>query len=55
LNDRPAQRGEQGNNRFEGAGRGQQQRGHGNHGNQPAAQAPSVMASAFSKLQALRK
>ncbi len=55
LGEKPAQRGEQGNNRFEGAGRGQQQRGHGNHGNQPAVQAPSAMASAFSKLQALRK
>jgi protein Tex len=56
LGEKPAQRGEQGNNRsdnrFEGAGRGQQQRGNGN---QPAAQAPSAMASAFSKLQALRK
>ena len=59
LGEKPAQRGEQGNNRFdnrfEGAGRGQQQRGHGNQGHQPAAQAPSAMASAFSKLQALRK
>jgi protein Tex len=56
LGEKPAQRGEQGNNRsdnrFEGAGRGQQQRGNGH---QPAAQAPSAMASAFSKLQALRK
>jgi protein Tex len=59
LGDKPAQRGEQGNNRsdnrsdnrFEGAGRGQQR----SNGNQPAAQAPSAMASAFSKLQALRK
>jgi protein Tex len=55
LGEKPAQRGEQGNNRFEGAGRGQQQRGQGNQGHQPAAQAPSAMASAFSKLQALRK
>ena len=59
LGEKPAQRGEQGTiggqNRFEGAGRGQQQRGHGNQGNQPAAQAPNAMASAFSKLQALRK
>jgi protein Tex len=59
LGEKPAQRGEQGNNRsdnrFEGAGRGQQQRGNGNQGHQPAAQAPSAMASAFSKLQALRK
>jgi protein Tex len=57
LGEKPAQRGEQGNNRsdnrFEGAGRGQQQQ-RGN-GQQPAAQAPSAMASAFSKLQALRK
>ena len=56
LGEKPAQRDEQrhngGQNRFEGAGRGQQQRGNGN---QPAAQAPSAMASAFSKLQALRK
>ena len=56
LGEKPAQRSEQGNNRsdnrFEGAGRGQQQRGNGH---QPAAQAPSAMASAFSKLQALRK
>ena len=56
LGEKPAQRGEQGNNRsdnrFEGAGRGQQQRGNGH---QPAAQAPNAMASAFSKLQALRK
>jgi uncharacterized protein len=56
LGEKPQQRGEErhngGQNRFEGAGRGQQQRGNGN---QPAAQAPSAMASAFSKLQALRK
>jgi protein Tex len=56
LGEKPAQRGEQGNNRsdnrFEGAGRGQQQRGNNN---QPASQAPNAMASAFSKLQALRK
>ena len=54
---RDNQRGEQrhngGQNRFEGAGRGQQQ--HRGNSNQPAAQAPSAMASAFSKLQALRK
>jgi protein Tex len=54
LGEKPAQRGEQGNNRsdnrFEGAGRGQQQ-----HRGQPVAAAPSAMASAFSKLQALRK
>jgi len=54
LGEKPAQRSEQGNNRsdnrFEGAGRGQQQ-----HRDQPAAAAPSAMASAFSKLQALRK
>jgi protein Tex len=56
LGEKPAQRGEQGNNRsdnrFEGAGKGQQQRGNNN---QPSTQAPSAMASAFSKLQALRK
>ena len=54
LGDKPQQRGEQGNNRdnrFEGAGRGQQQRGQGS--NQAAA--PSAMTSAFSKLQGLRK
>ena len=60
LGEKPAQRSEQGNNRsdnrsdnrFEGAGRGQQQ----HRGNaQSAAAAPSAMASAFSKLQALRK
>jgi protein Tex len=59
LGEKPAQRDEQrhngGQNRFEGAGRGQQQRGQGNQGHQPAAQAPNAMASAFSKLQALRK
>ncbi len=55
LGEKPAQRSEQGNNRFEGAGRGQQQRGNSNQGHQPVAQAPSAMASAFSKLQALRK
>jgi protein Tex len=58
LGEKPQQRGEQrhngGQNRFEGAGRGQQQRGNGNQSHQPAA-APSAMASAFSKLQALRK
>ena len=59
LGEKPAQRDEQrhngGQNRFEGAGRGQQQhRGNGNQGNQQAA-TPSAMASAFSKLQALRK
>ena len=53
LGEKPAQRGEQGNNRFEGAGRGQQQRG--NNVQSTAAQAPSAMASAFSKLQTLRK
>ena len=56
LGEKPAQRDGQGHNggqnRFEGAGRGQQQRGNNN---QPAAQAPNAMASAFSKLQALRK
>ena len=56
LGEKPAQRSEQGNNRsdnrFEGAGRGQQQRGNGQSA---AAAAPSAMASAFSKLQALRK
>ena len=58
LGEKPAQRSEQGNNRsdnrFEGAGRGQQQY-RGNNGQSATAQAPSVMASAFSKLQALRK
>jgi protein Tex len=57
LGEKPAQRDEQrhngGQNRFEGAGRGQQQQ-RGNN-NQPASQAPNAMASAFSKLQALRK
>jgi protein Tex len=56
LGEKPAQRDGQGHNggqnRFEGAGRGQQQRGNNN---QPAAQGPNAMASAFSKLQALRK
>jgi uncharacterized protein len=56
LGEKPQQRGEQrhngGQNRFEGAARGQQQRGNNN---QPATQAPNAMASAFSKLQALRK
>ena len=60
LGEKPAQRDNQGNgqgnnrsdNRFEGAGRGQQQRGNGQSA---AAAAPSAMASAFSKLQALRK
>ncbi len=56
LGEKPQQRGEQrhngGQNRFEGAARGQQQRGTNN---QSTAQAPSAMASAFSKLQALRK
>ena len=55
LGEKPAQRNEQGNNRFEGAGRGQQQRVNNHQGHQPVAQAPSAMASAFSKLQALRK
>ncbi len=58
LGEKPAQRSEQGNNRsdnrFEGAGRGQQQY-RGKNGQSATAQAPSVMASAFSKLQALRK
>jgi uncharacterized protein len=53
LGEKPAQRGEQGNNRFEGAGRGQQQ--HRGNGQSAATAAPSAMASAFSKLQALRK
>jgi uncharacterized protein len=56
LGEKPAQRGDQrhngGQNRFEGAGKAQQQRGNYN---QPAAQTPNAMASAFSKLQALRK
>ncbi len=51
LGEKPAQRGEQGNNRFEGANRNQGQQ----HRGQPVAAAPSAMASAFSKLQALRK
>ena len=51
LGEKPAQRSEQGNNRFEGANRNQGQQ----HRGQPAAAAPSAMASAFSKLQALRK
>ena len=55
MGEKPAQRGEQGNNRFdnrfEGANRNQGQQ----HRGQPAAAAPSAMASAFSKLQALRK
>jgi hypothetical protein len=51
LGEKPAQRGEQGNNRFEGANRNQGQQ----HRGQAAAVAPSAMASAFSKLQALRK
>jgi protein Tex len=59
LGEKPQQRGEQrhngGQNRFEGAARGQLQRGNGNQSYQPAAQAPNAMASAFSKLQALRK
>ena len=55
LGEKPAQRNEQGNNRFEGAAKRQQQRGNSNQGHQPVAQAPSAMASAFSKLQALRK
>ena len=58
LGEKPAQRSEQGknrsDNRFEGAGRGPQQY-RGNNGQSATAQAPSVMASAFSKLQALRK
>jgi uncharacterized protein len=61
LGEKPQQRGEQrhngGQNRFEGAGNfrsGQQQRGQGQQGSQPAS-APSAMASAFSKLQSLRK
>ena len=61
LGEKPAQRDGQGHNggqnrsdnRFEGAGRGQQQ--HRGNGQSAAAQAPSAMASAFSKLQALRK
>jgi protein Tex len=55
LGEKPAQRSEQGNNRFEGANRSHQGQQHRGNGNQPPAQAPSAMASAFSKLQALRK
>ncbi len=60
LGEKPAQRGEQGNNRsdnrFEGANRSHQGQQHrGNNGQPGAAAAPSAMASAFSKLQALRK
>jgi protein Tex len=43
LGEKPAQRSEQGNNKFEGAGRGQQQRGHGNQGHQ------QIIASALNK------
>ena len=54
LGEKPAQRDEQrhngGQNRFEGVNRNQQNQQRG----QPAA-TPSAMASAFSKLQALRK
>jgi uncharacterized protein len=61
LGEKPAQRDEQrqnggqnrSDNRFEGAGRGQQHRG--NNAQSAATAAPSAMASAFSKLQALRK
>ncbi|MDO8458907.1 MAG: Tex family protein [Burkholderiaceae bacterium] len=56
LGEKPAQRNEQGNNRFEGANRSHQGQQHrGNNGQSAAAQAPSAMASAFSKLQGLRK
>jgi uncharacterized protein len=60
LGEKSAQRGEQGNNRsdnrFEGANRSHQGQQHrGNNGQSGAAAAPSAMASAFSKLQALRK
>ena len=49
LDAAPARRDAPRDNRFEGAGRGQQQRGSGQ------AQAPGAMASAFAKLGSLRK
>jgi protein Tex len=59
LGEKPAQRGEQGNNRsdnrFEGANRSHQGQHRGNNGQSGAAAVPSAMASAFSKLQALQK
>ena len=58
LGEKPAQRGEQRHNGGQIALKVQEEGSNssaGNQGNQPAAQAPNAMASAFSKLQALRK
>jgi uncharacterized protein len=57
LGEAPARQAGKGprNNRFEGAGRDQRQRGGGGYTSPPAAGAGSAMASAFAKLQGIKK
>jgi len=57
LGEAPARQAGKGprDNRFEGAGRDQRQRGGGGYTSPPAAGAGSAMASAFAKLQGIKK
>jgi uncharacterized protein len=59
LDAAPVRQGQDGrgprDNRFEGAGRDNRQRGGGGYTSPPAAGAGSAMASAFAKLQGLKK
>jgi uncharacterized protein len=55
LDAAPARRDGPRDNRFEGAGRDQRQRGGGGYTSPPAAGSGSAMASAFAKLQGLKK
>jgi len=55
LDAAPARRDGPRDNRYEGAGRDQRQRGGGGYTSPPAAGSGSAMASAFAKLQGLKK
>jgi uncharacterized protein len=55
LDPAPARRDGPRDNKFEGAGRDNRQRGGGGYTSPPAAGAGSAMASAFAKLQGLKK
>jgi uncharacterized protein len=55
LDAAPARRDGPRDNKFEGAGRDNRQRGGGGYTSPPAAGSGSAMASAFAKLQGLKK
>jgi uncharacterized protein len=55
LDAAPARRDGPRDNKFEGAGRDNRQRGGGGYTSPPAAASGSAMASAFAKLQGLKK